>query len=425
MLFTKLQNLSKSSTANTSNDVILEIVKEKLEDLSKSNDSMQSVNKEQGQILNEEVLKLEKRFGLLQIDINKTMDQSTAKIKEGFIEQSKNQIEHYSKLQQHNSETLQKMQESLNKKLSDDLQTLQNSNSKNFEVLSKHNEEKLTQIQQGVETRLDENLKKNLESFQVVQKNLVQMQGAAEKMIESTKSVDKLNNIFERTSSKGFGDFGEKFLESFLSENLMANSWQKQVSAPGSNDKIDFVVTFGERKLGIDSKFPLTKYRDYLDTTGIEKAKKYKEFLSQVKNMAQSISKKYGKSGVADNLMIYFPSDGMYVDVVNNEDLIQKLIELEVTPCSPTTIYPLIMMIKDYQHKVHVNKNAQKIIDGLKKIGKNMMSFQDEFRKLGKKIHEAQQNYDKADRSLDNVQMQVLKLDTKQIENEEEKQKLI
>ncbi len=368
----------------------------------------------QTQNLTENLQKLEQRFGELQNKLSLDQSRALEETKQKFDKQASEQKFEFQKIRQENLQALQNIQNAVSEKLSKSISDLNEMNKKNFDLLSQTNQEKLKTIQEEIEKRMDENLKQNLKSFEDVTKNLGQMQSTAQKMIDSTKSVEKLNNIFERTSSKAFGNFGEEYLESLLKEHLSPKVWSSQVTVPGTNDKIDFVIEMGGKKIGIDSKFPVTRYRDYLDSDVENKSQKLKEYLRSVLDMATEISKKYlqnDNNGYLDALMIYLPSDSMYSEVVNNEKMMENLHKLKVTPISPVNILSMITLIQSYEFRTQVSKNAENIIAGLSTVKKNVESFREEFRKLGDKLRQAQQNYDTADRNLLTVQSTVARLE--------------
>jgi DNA recombination protein RmuC len=303
-----------------------------------------------------------------------------------------------------------------------ELAKIQDNTSKQLEILEKSTKSKLDEINTGVQKRLDENFARNLKSFQEVSKNLGQMEQKAVQMIESTKSIDKLNNIFSRTSSKAFGGFAENYLESLLHENLAKDSWQKQVKIPNSSEILDFVITLENKKIGIDAKFPLTKYQDYIQAAGETRDSKKKEFLQAVMQMAKEISEKYYKNNFVDALLLYLPSESLYNEVLDtekNQQVAEYLVKLKVSLTSPNTILPQLLLIRAYQFKLQISNNAENIVKGLRNIRKNIDSFKDEYRKLGEKIRQAQQNYDLAERNLIGVEKNILLLET------EDQEKLI
>jgi DNA recombination protein RmuC len=317
-------------------------------------------------------------------------------------------------MQENNQLKLTGIQNSIQEKLNQSIQSLVEINNKNFELLNKTNQQRLDQINLDVQKKLDENFARNLKSFQEVSQNLGQIQSTAQKMIESTKSVEKLNTIFSRTSSKAFGGFAENYLESLLDENLAKDSWGKQIKVPNSNEIIDFVIYVDDRKIGIDAKFPLTKYQDYIEAEIGEREGKRKEFLRTVMAMAKEIGEKYYKNNFVDSLFLYLPSESLYNEVLDtekNQEVLEFLRKQKVSIISPNTIFPQIMLIKAYQFRLEISQNAENIVLGLKQIQKNIDSFKNEYRKLGEKIRQAQQNYDQAEKNLLGVERNILLLD--------------
>lgn len=406
--------------------------------LSQILESIATGNQSQNRELNSSLQALEKRFGEIQVNLTQALSEEMAKIqllqnyfqeqtKLSFQEQTQAQNLQFEQLQNRNQAALAQLQAAVREQLAaavqnlidlnkTELKAVQDLNRQSLEIISKTNQDKLSQIQGEIERKLNENLLQNLKSFEDVTKNLGHLQSTAQKMIDSTSSIDKLNNIFERTSSKSFGNFGEKYLESLLSEYINPQHWAKQVKVPHSSDIIDFVVSIGDQKIGIDSKFPVTKYQDYLDAGPDDKKAKLKIFLSGILQMATDIQQKYTKEGFVGSLLMYLPSDSMYCEVVNSAHTMEQLQKHKVTLTSPTTILPLIALIHEYEFKVNVQERAGDIIQGLGIVKKNIISFREEFRKLGEKIRLAQQNYDTADRSLITVQNTVMRLETVEVE---------
>ena len=320
-----------------------------------------------------------------------------------------------SSLKEQNQQSLVNILNQIRDQLSKSVSELNQRNKENFELLSSANQERLRQLELEISKRLDENLAQNLRSFENVTKNLSQIETRAQQMLESTKAIDRLNSIFDRTSVKAFGNFGESYLETLLAQHLAPTSWQKQVKLTNTDYLLDFVITIGDldtsKKIGIDCKFPLTKYQDFIESDLTNKKAKFTEFLQTVKKMAIDISQKYALHQTVDLMIMFFPSEGIYNEVVNHDETLKFLQANKIQPASPSTIFALIMLLKSQQYKLHINQNAQLIIDGLKVVRKNVEAFREEFRKLGDKLRQAQANYDLADRSLLNVQNEVLKLE--------------
>jgi DNA recombination protein RmuC len=389
-------NKSTTNESKIANEVLIGMNKMQAEAQDRS--ATNALN--QAQKLNDALNSLEIRFGEMQTKLNGSMVGELGKIQQIQSEQMAR-----------NRENMVQMQNEVLKQLNEALANLNKANGDNFAKLAQTNNEKLSLIQGEVDKRLAQSFEQHLKSFESVNKNLGALESTAQKMIDSTKSVDKLNNIFERTNSKGFGQFSETYLETILENHLNHHDWEAQVKVPGSNDMIDFVVSMGDKTIGIDSKFPITKYQDYVDADIVDKPARLKEYLKAVQLMAADISKKYLQPGFLDTLLMFLPSDSMYNEVVNNPELSEKLQLLKVTPISPTTIFPIIVVINSYEFRLKVNENAEAIIKGLQGVSKNVDSFREEFRKLGDKLNQAKENYDKADKNLVGLQTNIAKLE--------------
>jgi DNA recombination protein RmuC len=416
--------LKKESSAFDSKDLDLKISQ-------LFSDLFQKITEKNEQERDKIQTKLIENFSLNQEKIQKIesnlenfLKQNEERQRSDFEKHSLNLQSQFEKLKNSNLENLQKIQVVVTEKLEKSILNLSQVNTENFKLLNKTNQERLDQINLDVQKRLDENFARNLKSFDEVATKLGGIQSTAQKMIDSTKSIDKLNNIFARTSSQSFGNFGEQYLESLLRENLADGSWSKQVLVPNSNNKIDFLIRIEGKKIGIDSKFPLTKYQDFLNAENSQERSKFlKEYLKSVLSMAKDISNKYLEVDFVNVLFLYLPSDSMYNEVVNNTDVVNALQKLKVTPVSPATIFPLILIISQYQFKMQVTESADNIIQGLSHIRKNIDSFKDEFRKLGDKIRQAQDNYDKADKSLMGVEKNIYLLENTKRANEQIQEK--
>lgn len=303
----------------------------------------------------------------------------------------------------------QESQTQIQAKLDLSLNNLLNSTQLELEKINLITKNQLEIINHDVQKRLDENFARNLQSFDKVSQNLGELSQKAQSMIDSTKSIDRLNAIFSRTSSKSFGSFAEDYLESMLRDHLTASSWESQVGIPGTSDKIDFVITLGDQRIGIDSKFPLTKYEDMLASPDSDAHKK--SLRNGILNMAKEMSSKYYKHNYLAKIMLYIPSDSIYLICLEDQEFHRKLNSYKISLVSPNTLYPQLVFIKSYQFNITVSNNAQKIIDGLKEISRNIKSFRDEYTKLGDKIRLAQQNYDATTRSLGQIENSILLLE--------------
>ncbi len=356
-------------------------------------DRMQNWQDKQNQILNQQSLQTAENTANLRVLVEQ-------KIGEMQLDLTQN-------LNQNLNQNQDILQNRLEKSLLHTTEIIKN----NLEILHRSSQEKLDQINLDVQKRLDENFGRSLKSFEEVTKSLGQMEERAGAMIESTKSIEKLNQVFARTSSKAFGTFAEDYLESLLKEHLLAHNWDKQVKVPASTEIIDFVIKVNNYKIGIDSKFPLTKYQDYINSELSQRDQKRREYHASIVNMSSSISQKYYQNNFVDKLFLYLPSDSMYTDCLDNPKLVEIIQKHKVSILSPNTLFAQLAIIQSNQVRAHITDNAEQIIKGLGNIKRNIDSFRDEYRKLGDKLKQAQGNYEQADRALLGVENNIMLLE--------------
>ena len=317
-------------------------------------------------------------------------------------------------LQQSIGDNLLKVQDSIQNRLEKSSLMILDMTAIELQKVRESTHEKLDMINVDVQKRLDENFSRNIKSFEEVTKNLGQMEQKAQMMIESTKSIDKLNQIFARTSVKSFGSFAEDYLENLLTEYLTPNTWSKQEKVPGSSEIIDFVIEIGEHRIGIDAKFPLTKYQDYANATDDQEQKK-RDFHAAILQMSKSIAAKYYQNNFVHKLFLYLPSETMYADCVSNDTLIQNLQRFRVSILSPNTLFAQLILINQMQTKLKISENAEGIIKGLSEVGRNIKNFRVEYSKLGDKLRLAQQNYESAERNLIGVENNIYLLENTKV----------
>ena len=433
LVWRNLISWSKSTSPQIDNSGLLnQINQTNLNLLGQISDKINSFSLNQAEQNNGNFQKLEKRFSQLELQIQDRLNSELGKIQQLQLQSEQNLSTKFEKqlgqqkmefgiVRENNQEGLQKLQESVRQQLSSSIQnlidlnkselsSLRESNKQNIQLLSNTNQEKLKQMEDAINAKLSDSFAQNMVSLQEVNKNLGSMQSTAEKMIDSTKSVERLNSIFDRTSSKAFGNFGENYLETLLAEHLYEDQWEKQVSIPESSDKIDFVITIGDKKIGIDSKFPLTKFQDFIEANEADKNKFRREYIQSLLLMAKDISRKYGK-GHLDLLWLYLPSESMYAEAVSDNKIMEELQKIRVNLTSPTTLFPLLALVQAYRFKYEVNQRAEEIVDGLKRLKKNVMAFREDFDKLGDKLRLAQTNYDSSQKNLGVVQSSIFKLE--------------
>jgi len=218
------------------------------------------------------------------------------------------------------------------------LKDLQETNSKSITKLQESNEKKLEEMRNTVDEKLQTTLEKRIgESFKLVSDRLEAVQrGLGEMQALATDTAD-LKKVLANVSTRGA--MGEIQAEQILQSILAPNQYGKNVKThPACKGQVEFAIKLpgsdGDIEnpvwLPIDCKFPKEDYERLLDAyEGGDKKlidKAYSTFESNVTNKAKTIRKEYVSAPhTTDFAVMFLPTEGLYADVVRRAGLFEKL----------------------------------------------------------------------------------------------------
>src|SRR5258706_1686767 len=114
-------------------------------------------------------------------------------------------------------------------------------------------DQKLVAMTDQVQLKLDQNIKEGFAQFEKVQQHL---RAAVEQLSEVGAlghSINDLDNLLKMPHLRG--QFGEASLERLLADFLPANMFEMQCAVNGGG-RVDAMISFPDRRLPIDAKFP-------------------------------------------------------------------------------------------------------------------------------------------------------------------------
>jgi len=247
---------------------------------------------------------------------------------------------------------------------------------------------------------LNERLDNAARVISQVQRNLGEMS-------EVGKGIRTLQEFLQ--SPKLRGGLGEEVLKEMIGQTFPKNAFHLQYPFR-SGVKVDAVLKTEAGLLCIDSKFPMENFNMMVKgETEKERGFAKKQFISDVKKHIEDISKKYilPDEGTMDFALMYIPSEAVYYEVVNVQELSNFARKLRVYPVSPNTLYAHLQVIlvsfegKDLETKSRevfrilraIHKDYSKVEENLGVLQKhltnafNMMSnVFSSFTQLGQKI---------------------------------------
>ena len=238
-----------------------------------------------------------------------------------------------------------------------------------------------------------------------------QVQRNLGEMSEIGKGIRTLQDFLQ--SPKLRGGLGEEVLKEMIGQTFPKNAFHLQYPFK-SGAKVDAVLKTEAGLLCIDSKFPMENFNVMVkgQTEGERNVGK-RQFTADVKKHIEDISKKYilPEEGTMDFALMYIPSETVYYEVVNIQELSNFARRLRVYPVSPNTLYAHLQVLllsfegKDLEAKSRevfrilraVQKDYTKVEDNIGVLQKhlnnayNMMSSViTSFTQLGQKISSTQ-----------------------------------
>ena len=267
----------------------------------------------------------------------------------------------------------------------------------------------LEATQRTVHETLHNNSTTMIQTLQENTKQLNQrLDNAAQAMRDVNREVGKMSEIGRNMqelqdflkSPKLRGNIGEQVLTDLISQIFPKRSFHLQYTF-ASGEKVDAAIQTDAGILPIDSKFPLENFQKYTKASTAEEKNMYKkEFAKDIKHHIDGIAKKYilPDEGTMDFALMYVPSETVFYEVVNTEDLLEYARLKRIYVVSPSTLYAHLQTIllsfegKKIEHRAKevfallrgLQTDYTKVNDSLDVLGKHLGNASNQFANVTK-----------------------------------------
>ena len=321
-------------------------------------------------------------------------NEATVKAVERLSEMQKERLSDVERRMADSSRATETRLEQVRKSIDDGLKYVGDVNARQLAEMRGVVDEKLSTT---LETRLSKSFELISARLEAVYKGIGEVNSLAE-------SVSDIKKIF--TNVKLRGTWGETQLETLLAQMLSPAQYAKQVAIdPLSAERVDFAVFIPSKDgratlLPIDSKFPIEEYNRLLeaddgDRTARQKAER--GLLTRVKQEAESIAKKYIRPPeTTDFALMYLPGEGLYGEVVKNDDLMEHLMKIRVMAAGPGTLGAMLMSLQAGFKSIAIERRSAELWQLLAAFKGEFARFSDLLVKMQKKLSEAQDTIDSA-----------------------------
>ncbi|MFH1024834.1 MAG: DNA recombination protein RmuC [Planctomycetota bacterium] len=240
-----------------------------------------------------------------------------------------------------------------------------------------------------------------------VQSRLGKMEEANQRIFEVGKDIAGLQEILR--APKARGGLGELMLGDLLAQTIPAEHYTLQHTFK-NRQKVDAAIRLGDRLVPVDAKFPLENFERFLKASNDEERGRFrKDFARDVKKHIQDISEKYilPDEGTFDFALMYIPAENVYYEIIVKDEMAegdrslgQFALDKRVIPVSPNNFYAYLRTILLGLKGMHVEKEAQAIQDGLRRLQGEFGKFGEDFRKIGVHLENARKCFEEGEKRL-------------------------
>ena len=284
------------------------------------------------------------------------------------------------------------------------LDALRQSMAASMQEIRQENAKKLDEIRGTVDEKLQDTLQKKItDSFQAVSQQLEQVYKGLGEMQHLASDVGGLKQVLSGVKTRGI--LGEIQLGAILEEILSPEQYDTNVATiPGSRERVEFAVKLpgndGEKVyLPIDSKFPGDTYMHLQEAAAsgnpqaVAEARKALETV--LKKSAKDIRDKYVEPPYTTTFGILFlPFEGLYAEVVNMGmiETLQK--DYGINVAGPSTMAALLNSLQMGFRTLAIQKRSSEVWQVLGAVKTEFSKFEDVMQKMQGHLQQTSKDLD-------------------------------
>ncbi|GIW61324.1 MAG: hypothetical protein KatS3mg089_0176 [Patescibacteria group bacterium] len=279
------------------------------------------------------------------------------------------------------------------------MQTSLETTNKTINQMLSSNTDLMVQTLQENSKQLNERLDKAAQVIKTVGIEVGQMS-------EIGRSMKELQEFLK--SPKLRGNIGEEILKDLLSQIFPQNSFYLQYQFK-SGEKVDAAIKTDGGILPIDSKFPMESFQRMVkNNEESQKEVLKKEFIRDVKKHIDNIAKKYilPDEGTMDFALMYIPSEAVFYEICNLNDILDYARRSRVYLVSPSTLYVHLQTIL-------LSFEGKKIESRSKEVFKLLRSLEIEYGKVQENLTILGRHLNNASAQFTNVSMGISQMGNK------------
>lgn len=224
------------------------------------------------------------------------------------------------------------------------------------------------------------------------------------KMSEIGRNMEDLQHYLKNPKLRG--NIGEEVLKDLISQTFPKNSFSLQYTFK-SGEKVDAAIKTDAGILPIDAKFPMENFQRMVKHSidSSEYAALQREFTHDMKKHIDTISKKYilPDEGTMDFALMYVPSESVYYEIVNTEEIISYAKRKRVYIVSPSTLYAHLQTILLSFEGKKIEVRSREIFQLLRALQIDYAKVNDSLDILGKHLTNASNQYIQVNKGFNQI----------------------
>lgn len=257
-------------------------------------------------------------------------------------------------------------------------------------------------------TALSNELRRVGDLVQALQVERAEQHGSITSGIESAMAVtrtlaDTTDSLRQALASpKARGQWGERMAADVLTaagfiEGI--NYAKEQALAGGTVPDYTFFLPRGHL-VHMDVKFPIDNYLRAIDTDDPEQAARFtKQFGSDVRKRVKELSDRsyIDPATTVDYLLLFIPNESVYGFIHENDpELVDAALAQKVVPCSPTTLFAVLAVIRQSVDAFLVERRSDEILAAVAGV-------RDQWQRFGESVDKAHRGLASAQSSLEEL----------------------
>ena len=223
---------------------------------------------------------------------------------------------------------------------------------------------------------------------------------------EIGRSMQDLQQFLQ--SPKLRGNIGEEILKDLITQMFPKSSFSLQFSFK-SGATVDAVIKTSAGILPIDSKFPMENFQKMVKAKDKKERKLHKQALVRdVRKHIRDIESKYilPEEDTLDFALMYIPSEAVWYEIINLQELVDYAKKSRVCPVSPTTL-------SLHLRTILLSFEGQKIESRSKQVFAILRGVQKDYSKLDDNLGILNRHLTNAFNQMSNAQLSLTSLGQK------------